>query len=403
MGSRKIQGIPIYLQMMILQAAGSFNISSYAPLNIFLKANFLLNAAQVGLITSFTFIGTICTSFLSGILVDRIGARKTLAISFASFVIASFTAFFASSYYMILLAYVILGAGYGMVTPSTNTSIMYNYSPNHVRAMGIKQTGVPVGAIFSAILLPFVATHFSVGASYLVILIVSMVALFSMIFRRDSNPQPTVKSVISMEELKNVFHNRTLIAISVAAAFLAWSQQTVLSYYVIFNETQGISVPVAEIMLATLLFGSITGRIMWTFSNKWILGGNLIRIFSLIVFLSGVFVVLIPLSAGNIYLAIPLALLLGMTTVAWNSTYVTIISEVAPKGKVGIFSGLSLTILYTGAIVGTPLAGFIADFSNSFVQMWLVVGIVLLILSMILALAEKHLRQDYQAETVYKI
>ena len=133
------------------------------------------------------------------------------------------------------------------------------------------------------------------------------------------------------------------------------------------------------------------------------MGGNLIRIFSLIVFLSGVFVTLIPLSADNIYLAIPLALLLGMTTVAWNSTYVTIISEVAPKGKVGIFSGLSLTILYTGAIVGTPLAGFIADFSSSFVQMWLVVGIVLLILSMILALAEKHLRQDYQAETVFKI
>ena len=403
MSSRKIQGLPIYLQMMILQAMGSFNTSSYAPLNIFLKADFLLNAAQVGLITGFTFIGTIFTSFLSGILVDRIGPRNTLAISFASFGLASFTAFLASSYYVILLAYVILGAGYGMVTPSTNSSIMHHYSPNHVRPMGIKQTGVPIGAIFSAVLLPFVATHFSVGVSYLVILLVSVVALFSMIFGKDSSPQPVIKSAISREELKNVFRNRTLITISAVAAFLAWSQQTVLSYYVIFNESGGTSVYVAEIMLAILLFGSISGRIIWTFSSNWILGGNLIRIFSLIVFLSGTFVILIPFSAGNMFLAIPLALALGMTTVAWNSTYVTIISEVASKGQVGIFSGLSLTILYTGAIIGTPLSGFIVDFTNSFVQMWLAVGTALLVLSVTLTLTAKRLRLDYQAERVYKI
>ena len=103
------------------------------------------------------------------------------------------------------------------------------------------------------------------------------------------------------------------------------------------------------------------------------------------------------------FLAIPLALALGMTTVAWNSTYVTIISEVASKGQVGIFSGLSLTILYTGAIIGTPLSGFIVDFTNSFVQMWLVVGTVLLVLSVTLTLTAKRLRLDYQAERVYKI
>ena len=88
-----------------------------------------------------------------------------------------------------------------------------------------------------------------------------------------------------------------------------------------------------------------------------------------IVVLSGIMLILVPLEASEWYFASVGSFFLGFSAVAWNSTYVTIISEEAPRDSVGVYSGAALSIMYIGIIVGTPLLGYIID-SMTYTAMW---------------------------------
>ena len=84
---------------------------------------------------------------------------------------------------------------------------------------------------------------------------------------------------------------------------------------------------------------------------------------------------------------------LGFSAVAWNSTYVTIISEEAPRESVGVYSGAALSIMYLGVIVGTPLYGYIID-SLTYTAMWRTAGTLLLLVSVVLLAYELRSRRS---------
>ena len=87
-----------------------------------------------------------------------------------------------------------------------------------------------------------------------------------------------------------------------------------------------------------------------------------------------------------------MAVAIGFTAVAWNSNYVTLISEIAPKGSVGTYSGTSMTIISMGSIVGTPLSGYLVDATGGeFSIMWMFLGSVLMIVALILFLSTPRL------------
>ncbi|MEM3858803.1 MAG: hypothetical protein QW478_05285, partial [Candidatus Micrarchaeaceae archaeon] len=111
-----------------------------------------------------------------------------------------------------------------------------------------------------------------------------------------------------------------------------------------------------------------------------------------IVVLSGIMLILIPLEVSEWYFASIGSFFLGFSAVAWNSTYVTTISGEAPRESVGVYSSVALSIMYIGAIIGTPLYGYIAD-SMTYTAMWRVAGILLLAISVLLLIYELRYRK----------
>lgn len=370
---------------------GNFTNSSYAPLSHFIKNGFLLNEAAVGLITSAVFIGSMSVSFLSGLIVDSLGPHRTLKISYGVLAIGSILAYFSQSYLLLIGAYYLIGAGYGMVTPATNSTIMDHFFPRHASPMGIKQSGVPIGTILAALALPLLALHYSLRIAFLFLFFVT--AIIAIIIRGEQRGSLEKASRGKTKgTIKMVLKDRRILVISAITAFLSWGQQSVFTYFVLYVTSMNYEVLVAEVLFIVLLLGSVLGRILWPSLTLRLFGGHRLRNYTLITALAGVMLFLFPNAGTSIYAISAMAVAIGFTAVAWNSNYVTLISEIAPKGSVGTYSGTSMTIISMGSIVGTPLSGYLVDATGGeFSIMWMFLGSVLMIVALILFLSTPRL------------
>jgi MFS family permease len=142
--------LPVSVQSFIFLLMGNMTDSSYSPMNQFIKNQYLLTSAEIGFITSSIFIGSMIVSLISGYFVDRMGNRTSLRIAFLLMALGSTIVSVGSIYATVLAGYFIIGFGYGIVTPSTNSEVIKHYYPHHANAMGIKQSGVPAGIAVGA-------------------------------------------------------------------------------------------------------------------------------------------------------------------------------------------------------------------------------------------------------------
>lgn len=393
---QRIQNPTFLFEIIILQVMGNFTNSSYAPLTIFIRNDFLLNEAALGLITSAAFAGSMAVSLISGMVVDRLGPHRTMKISYGFLSLGSLTAFLAHTYPLLILAYFIIGLGYGMVTPATNATIMDKYYPNHSSPMGFKQSGVPMGTILAAIALPVVALDYSLRTAFLVLFVVT--AAIALIIRGEKSYSTRKDgSKGAVNDIREVFHSRTLMFVSLITAFLSWGQQSIFTYYVQYMHFGlGFYKLLAEYLFIVLLVGSVAGRILWPYFTQRLFGGHRLFNYAFIIVLTGVAFIVLPHFTGSVVVAGIMSAIMGFTAIAWNSNYVTLISEIAPKGKVGLYSGTSMMMISFGSIIGTPLSGYLIDVTGgNYGDMWLTLGITMIVLSaVIFAVAKRFMPEN---------
>lgn len=384
--------IPPFLQIMILQLLANFTNNSYAPLSVFIKGTFQINSVELGFITSSVFLGSLLAANIGGIMVDRLGSMTALKICFFLLSLGSLVAFSAQTYIVVVAGYIIIGFGYGIVTPATNSAIINTYYPRHAVPMGIKQAGVPVGAALSALVLPIIAIRFSLKDAFLAMVAIAL--LIALIIRK-SGPMPRQEKARSQfnRTFLKALKNRNLVMISIVAIFLSLGQQSIFTYFVVFLKFRGYEVFFSELMLAVMLAGAVAGRVMWPILSQYVFHMSQRVVLLVIVVLSGIMLILVPLEASEWYFASVGSFFLGFSAVAWNSTYVTIISEEAPRESVGVYSGAALSIMYLGVIVGTPIYGYIID-SLTYTAMWRTAGTLLLLVSVVLLAYELRSRRS---------
>lgn len=396
MGLRAKLAPPVVVQMLLMMIFGNFTDVSYSPLAPFLKNTFVLTSAEVGLITSSIFIGAITVSFFAGFFVDRMGPYSALKVAFSIMALGSGIITFSNSYLTLLLGYYAIGFGYGIVTPSTNSATISVYYPNHASRMGIKQSGVPMGAALAAIILPLVAIHYSLRYSFVIILAITIVIFFLLKREQRERSAGHIDRRYFFEFL-GVLRNKAVIAIGIAVVFFSWGQQSLLTYFVLYEESLGTPIGVAEVLLIILLIGAIFGRLLWTSASERIRKRGRAKMLTFVLALTGVMFLVLSTRVTVVPAEGALAFILGMSAVGWNSLYVTLISEVAPSNKVGIFSGASMMVMTLGTIVGTPISGMIADVA-SYSLMWEVMGFTILAIAVIfLYAAGRYIRPSKRA------
>ncbi|MEM0160079.1 MAG: MFS transporter, partial [Candidatus Micrarchaeaceae archaeon] len=264
---RKI--IPPFIQIMVLQLLATFTNNSYASLSIFIKGTFQINSVQLGLITSSVFLGSLLGTNIGGIMVDRLGSMTSLKICFFILSLGSLVAFTASAYIVVAVGYTIIGFGYGIVAPATNSAIISAYYPKYVIPMGVKQAGVPIGTALAALVLPLIAIRFSLKDAFLAMVVL---ALIIAVTTRGSDITPMQENF--RRQFSHAFlralRNRNIVTMSVVAIFLQLGQQSIFTYFVVFLRFRGYEVFFSELMLAVILAGAIVGRVAWPVLNEYV-------------------------------------------------------------------------------------------------------------------------------------
>ena len=367
------------------QASLCFGGLSIPPLASYLTGEFSLSKTEYGSIMSILYLGASFSSFPSGRLSDIFGVKIYLSISLIGMGLCVAAIFLAKSYFYLLLISFFIGLGYGTANPATNRAIMMWFSRNtRGTAMSIKQSSVPIGGFLAALIMAPLAIYLGWRYAFLIGgLGIMFSSIFPLIFYKSFPVHPTVlSSSISSRtnklSFKKLFTNKDLILISFIAAIFASVQIAIGTYLVLYLEEVALfSLAVAAAFLGLANAGGIVGRICWGIISDRLLGGRRRIVLQIVACISGLSALLISLyayintyiNAGKWFL-VPIVFILGFTSIGWNGIYHAYLVEIAGKSLAGTATGISLSVVFLGNVIGPLIFGLIVDLSGEYRYAW---------------------------------
>lgn len=360
-----------------VQAAIAFITQGVLTLIPFLANSFDLSKAQVGLIGGSINIGMTMTLILVGRLVDNWGEKPVLIGGAIYTGLAIMAVSFARSFPVLLGLLVVTGFGAASSTPAGSRAIM-SWFPFRARgmALGIRQTGFPIGGLLAALILPHIATALTWRGAFVAMGILAIIgAIVCLVGYRDRRTikAETGRKVHKMS-IDKVLKNKNIFLISLSAITLAAAQFSFLTYMVIFfHDKIGLPVTIGSIFLAVAQFAGIIGRIFWGIVSDRVFGGKR----KAALFAVGLVTAIVPVAMAFVGPQTKLwelglvVIAFGFSAIGWNGVYVALLSEVAGKETSGTVVGWGLTVIQVGVFVFPPLFGLIVDLSGSYRMSWL--------------------------------
>jgi sugar phosphate permease len=383
--------------MTLSHTVSAFGNLSIPPLTPFLRDELNLTHAEVGLLMSFIYIGVVSASLFFGWITDLLGERRALTLGLG--IQGIFMIIFAWGHTFLLGGFLLLlsGIGYSSVNPATTKGVMRWFPPQgRATAMGIKQTGIPLGGILAAAILPGLALAIGWRVS---ITLVSAATLVSILAIRIGIPlAPPLQNQPSgtrWAQLREVLSNRSILALSIMGIFLAGAQLAIITHLVLFLKKEYLfSTVLAGFFLALVQGGGIAGRIGWGLVSDFLARGRRKSILVII----GIIAVLQLFLLGRIGPDIPGSLLvlfialLGSTTIGYHGVLFGLMGEIVRKEVVGLATGFSLTITFLGIVLYPPLFGHLVDRLGSYSPAWdmLAVSWVVALLILIFFVQERR-------------
>lgn len=362
------------LWLLIAQIMVAFVGRSLAPLTILIGADLSLSNVQIGMIPAALFLGQSLVAIPSGVLVDRIGSKKQLLATTICLSVSFGMIALSSHFYLLLFAIAIGGGAYVAMHPTTNRGILY-WFPQRRRglAMGIKQMGITVGAALAAlILLPLANDHGWRPVLIISSVILAFIGVTTTYYYRDpviiEDKQSSLeKKTTITEQLKKVLQNKPLLLISMSAMGLQGAQLCLTTYIVIFAYGKlAFPLIMAGLLLVLAEIGGSIGRVAWGVISDTFFKGERMKIMLIVTVLTA----LCALSFSVLTVKTPLiviiisVLLFGFCISGYNGIWMNIVTELVPKEKSGLATGITITISSWGVIFIPPLFGYIVDKSG---------------------------------------
>ncbi|OPY68034.1 MAG: Hexuronate transporter [Syntrophorhabdaceae bacterium PtaU1.Bin034] len=356
-----------------------FNYMALGTLAPLIKSDLGLSSARIGLLTSAVSIGSMVFQIPAGIFSDRLGARWVMAMGLALVGISSILISSVSSYVVIFLLLVALGAGISAnQTPGSKAIIMWFTASGRATAMGIKQTGVTVGGMLASFFLPLLALSTQswrypciiAGAASLI------GAVILILIYRDPGEETFHASIIVgsyADGLRSLLRNRDFLLVCMAGALLMANQFAFCAYFVLYAST-ALRFPLTEcgILLAISFLAGALGRVGWSVASDYLFKGRRNGVLAFVC----VVCVLVCCGIGLLPVGAPLAfvyiaaIIFGLTGLGWNALYLTRVGEMQGKELAGTATGVSFVLCNIGAVLGPPLFGSLVDLTHGYTIPW---------------------------------
>lgn len=146
-GSNKKHSIITVVICFLIAVIEGLDIQAAGIAAAGIREHFGLDSSQLGIFFSAGILGLLPGALIGGRYADRIGRKKVLIWSVATFVVFTLCTVWVNSFYSLLLVRLLAGAGLGAAMPNLITLASEAVSPaQRGRAVGLMYCGMPVGA-----------------------------------------------------------------------------------------------------------------------------------------------------------------------------------------------------------------------------------------------------------------
>jgi len=335
-----------------------------------------LSRTELGLLTSAIWGGMLLGLLPSGLLIDRFGERRIIAVGGLMVAVLMVAAANTNSFLPLFLLLIPAAIAASGGSPG-GTRALAAWFPKRERglAMGIRQTGVTAAGFIAAVSLPAIASRFGWQAAFLAVAagVAILVALFVVAYQEA----PTAPAASATPfRLGDLIRSRTFVLATLFGFVFMGALGSAVTYTAVtLHETGRISIIEAGLMLAMLQVGGTIGRIGWGYVSD--LSGRRAPAMAM----AGAIAVLTCLATAWLVhpgvspvTLVVLSALVGMSVMGWNALYITLASEILPD-RAATVVGAGTTVTFVGLLVATPVFGAIADAAHSYTPAWIALAI----------------------------
>lgn len=339
------------------QVAGTLFVNAAPFLIPYLVRERGLSLVQAGFVASAPLLGITLTLFAWGIVVDRLGERFSMVSGLGLVTVAALAAAWSDSV-VALAAFLFIGGAAGGSTNSASGRIVVGWFPPNRRglAMGIRQTGLPLGVGLAAVLVPNLVAARGLTTTLLVVAAACAVGTVLCAALIVDPPRPDRDAAESQQHLANPYRgDRRLVRIHLVSIMLVVPQFTVWTYMLVWLiDTKDWTTHWASILVALTQLLGAAGRIgVGAWSDR--VGSRLMPLRQVAIVAAVTMLLLGATEATPA--AVVLIVLATVVTVADNGLAFTAVAEIGGPFWSGRAMGIQNTGQYLVSAVVPPVVG----------------------------------------------
>jgi MFS family permease len=357
---------------VVAQVGFSITEPGIPALTGFIKNDLGVSAAVAGLIVACFPLGRIVGSYAAGIAADRFGERRVLIAGGMAGGVLTVAAASAPIVALCVL-FLLSGAASAAATPAGGRMVLAAFPPHrHGLALGVRQTGIPLGGLIATAALPSLA-H---AAGWRWALVVAGVLTVAFVL-------PLLRVELERSERPIASHgpsparDRDVKLVTLWGSLVVVGQYSLLAFLALdVHEATGRSLASASLLVVVAQATGIGGRLLWGWLSD---RGDKPRRKPMLLalnstgLLAALLLVAVPRSAPFGVLT-GVAAVAGASVVGFQGLWVTMLAELAPAGRVGATTGFAITFTVTAVTLTPPVLGLVADLAGTYRAIWVVLA-----------------------------
>jgi len=377
--------LPWRLRLGILTLAhvvGTLHSTTVVVMAPAIKEELRLSFTEFGLLVTAYSVGQVTGALPAGRLTDRIGVGRALVVAHAILMASAVTLMQAHCLTLAMTAMLIAGWGYSIINPATAKGVFETFSPQRrATAMGVKQTGVPLGGVLAALSgsLIIVMSWRYVTAGVAAATVLGGLACLVIAER----PAPPVDAPGDSPDRSGRF--ATILRDANFGRFVLsnflynFGQYNFFGYLTLFmRETVALSQEFAGLCYGAAQVASVAARLGWGAVSDFLFKGRRKALTVGIGIAAVLFLVAMALMGPRwgLVAALLLSAVLGLTIASYAPLMQTMSVEAVPPRLAGSAVGYNMIGTSLGAIVGPPVFGFAIDMTGGFASAWLLTALM---------------------------
>jgi sugar phosphate permease len=341
------------------QAAFAALLTGFPALGPALRAEYELSLSAFGVVLGAVTAGATFTLVPWGLLTDRIGERRAMAIGLAGAGAALATSTLDGTLFLAGMLFLagVLGA---VANVASGRAVMgwFDFAERGT-AFGLRQAAVPLGGAIAAFTLPALASAAGARAGILALATgCGLAAIACGVGLRD--PAKSSRGGTGGAPLRD----RRIYRLAVASGLLVAAQAAVIGFIPLFlHDARAVSEVAAGLALAGIQVGGIVLRIG---TGRWSdrVGKRLgpLRTAAAAVAVAWI---LTPLGFGlPLIVLVPIMVVAGSLAFSWNGLSFNAAAEYGERGRAGTAIALQQTALFASAALVAPAFGWLVGVTS---------------------------------------